>query len=66
MADVFVSAIFLAIFAFSNMEVGIDTGASTLAGTYFFMLFVTISISSGAYLKKAMKQAQDVAEWTLE
>lgn len=66
MADVFVSGIFLAIFAYSNMEVGIDTGSSTLAGTYFFMLFVTISISSGTYLKKAMKKAQDVAEWTLE
>jgi hypothetical protein len=66
MADVFVSAVFLAIFAYSNMEVGVDTGASTLAGTYFFMLFVIISISSGTYLKKAMKQAQDVAEWTLE
>lgn len=66
MADVFVSGIFLAIFAYSNMEVGIDTGSSTLAGTYFFMLFVTISISSGAYLKKAMKKAQDVADWVLE
>ncbi|NOQ72674.1 MAG: hypothetical protein GQ574_11760 [Crocinitomix sp.] len=66
MADVFVSAIFLAIFAYSNMEVGIDTGSSTLAGTYFFMIFVVISISSGTYLKKSMKKAQDVAEWTLE
>ncbi|MFT5822482.1 MAG: hypothetical protein ACI8ZM_003738 [Crocinitomix sp.] len=66
MADVFVSAIFLAIFAYSNMEVGIDTGSSTLAGTYFFMIFVVISISSGRFLKKSMKKAQEVAEWVLE
>lgn len=66
MADVFVCTVFLAIFSFSNMEVGIDTGASTLAGTYFFLIFVVISISSGRFLKLAMKKAQEVPNGLLE
>lgn len=57
MADVFVSAIFLAIFSFSNMNAGVDTGSTTLVGSYFFLAFVVISISSGKYLKKAMNYA---------
>lgn len=66
MADVFVAAIFLAFFAYSNMEVGIDTGSSTLIGTYFYMLFVVLAINSGHYLKKAMKHAQEIPNGILE
>ncbi len=54
MADVFVAAIFLALFSYANMNVGIDTGTATLIGTYFYLAFVILSISSGLYLKKAM------------
>ncbi len=56
MIDVFTAAIFLAYFAFSNMRLGVDTSSSTLIGTYFFLIFVALSINSGQYLKKAMGQ----------
>ncbi len=59
MADVFVSAIFLAYFSFANMNVGVDTGAVTLIGTYFFLAFVVLSIASGAFLKKVVKLDPD-------
>jgi len=52
MADVMVASIFLAYFSFSNMNVGVDTGASTLVGLYFFTAFVVLSIFSGSYIKK--------------
>ena len=52
MADVFVAAIFLAYFSFANMNVGVDTGATTLIGTYFFLTFVVLSILSGTVFKK--------------
>jgi len=54
MADVFVAAIFLAYFSFANMNVGVDTGSSTLIGIWFFMAFVTLSIFSGAFLRQAI------------
>jgi hypothetical protein len=54
MADVFVSAIFLGVFSFANIGEGIDTGATTLIGTYFYLLFVLFSIGSGKYLKKVI------------
>lgn len=59
MADVFVAAIFLALFAYSNMDVGVETGSETLIGTYFYLLFVMLSINSGQYLKKSMKQVEN-------
>ncbi|MBI3135235.1 MAG: paraquat-inducible protein A [Bacteroidetes bacterium] len=52
MADVFVAAIFLAFFSFTNMNVGVDTGSTTLIGTYFFLSFVVLSIASGSVFKK--------------
>lgn len=52
MADVFVAAIFLAYFSFANTKLGVDTGSTTLIGTYFFLAFVILSILSGAYFKK--------------
>ena len=55
MVDVFVSAIFLAYFSFTNMNVGVDTGSTTLIGTWFFMTFVVLSIASGVFLKKITK-----------
>lgn len=66
MADVFVAAIFLAIFSFSTMNVGIDTGSTTLIGTYFYLLFVVLSISSGTYLKKAMARADENASVAIQ
>lgn len=58
MADVFVSSIFLAYFSFANMSVGVETGASTLIGLYFFTAFVVFSIVSGAYLNKTVLRAR--------
>ena len=52
MADVFVASIFLAFFSYTNMNVGVDTGSTTLIGTYFFLTFVILSISSGSVFKK--------------
>jgi hypothetical protein len=52
MADVFVAAIFLAYFSFANMNVGVDTGSTTLIGTYFFLSFVVLSILSGSVFKR--------------
>lgn len=57
MADVFVSSVFLAYFSFANMNVGVDTGAATLIGLYFFVAFVVFSILSGRFLKNAVIQA---------
>ena len=56
MADVFVSAVFLAYFSFANMNVGVKTGATTLIGLYFFVAFVVFSIFSGYYLKRVVKK----------
>jgi len=55
MADVFVSAVFLAVFSFTNMNEGVDTSAQTLIGLYFFLSFVILSIISGNFLKKVVK-----------
>ena len=55
MADVFVAAVFLAFFSFSNMSVGVETGSSALMGLYFFVAFVVFSIFSGYYLKRVVK-----------
>lgn len=52
MADVFVAAVFLAYFSFANMNVGVETGATTLIGTYFFLAFVVLSILSGTFFKR--------------
>jgi len=52
MADVMVASIFLAFFSFANMNVGVETGSSTLIGLYFYVAFVVFSIFSGYYLKK--------------
>ncbi len=54
MADVFVSAVFLAVFSFTNMNEGVDTSAQTLIGLYFFLTFVILSIVSGIFLNKVM------------
>ena len=54
MADVFVASVFLAYFSFSNSNFGIDTGATTLIGMYFFVAFVVFSIISGIYLKRTV------------
>jgi len=51
MADVFISAVFLAVFSFANMNVGVDTASNTLIGLYFFLAFVLLSIVSGEFLK---------------
>ncbi len=51
MADVFISAVFLAVFSFANMNVEVDTSSNTLIGLYFFLAFVILSISSGQFLK---------------
>ncbi|MBN4071226.1 paraquat-inducible protein A [Crocinitomix catalasitica] len=56
MADVMVASIFLAYFSFSNMNVGVDTGSSTLIGLYFFTAFVVLSIFSGSYIKSFIKK----------
>jgi Paraquat-inducible protein A len=55
MADVFVAAVFLAFFSFSNMSVGAETGSSALMGLYFFFTFVVFSIFSGYFLKRVVK-----------
>jgi hypothetical protein len=57
MADVFLSSVFLAYFSFANMNVGVDTGASTLIGLYFFVAFVVFSILSGRFLKNVVIDA---------
>jgi hypothetical protein len=59
MADVFISAMFLAVFSFTNMNEGVDTGSSTLIGMYFFLTFVILSIMSGFVLKKIIHKKQD-------
>jgi hypothetical protein len=51
MADVFISAVFLAVFSFASMNVGVDTDSNTLIGLYFFLAFVLLSIVSGQFLK---------------
>jgi len=51
MADVFISAVFLAVFSFASMNVGVDTASNTLIGLYFFLIFVLLSIVSGQFLK---------------
>lgn len=51
MADVFISAVFLAVFSFSNMNSGVDTTSKTLIGLYFFLAFVVLSIISSGFLK---------------
>ncbi len=66
MVDVFTSAIFIAYFSYSNMNVGVDTGAETLIGLYYFIGFVVLSINSGQYLKKAMYKAQKIGKWALD
>lgn len=66
MLDVFTSAIFIAYFSYSNMNVGVDTGAETLIGLYYFIGFVVLSINSGQYLKKAMYKAQKLGKWALD
>jgi hypothetical protein len=58
MADVFVASIFLAYFAFTNMNVGVDTGSTTLIGTYFFVAFVVLSIASGSLFSKVTKTGE--------
>jgi len=55
MADVFISAVFLAVFSFANMNVGVDTASKTLIGYYFFLAFVFFSIVSGTFLKAVVK-----------
>ena len=57
MADVMVASIFLAFFSFANMNVGVETGSSTLIGLYFYVAFVVFSIFSGYYLKKVTFEA---------
>lgn len=66
MVDVFTAGIFLAYFAYTNMNFGVDTGSKTLVGMYYFLIFVALSINSGQYLKKAMKRAQGIPEGVLE
>ncbi len=62
MADVFVAAIFLAFFSFSNSNFGIETGSTTLIGLYFFVAFVVFSLFSGFYLKSVIKKLDLVKE----
>ena len=66
MAEIFAAAIFLAVFSYTNLDVAIDTGSETLIGTYFFVIFVALSINSGLYLKKAMKKAQGLSDMDLD
>lgn len=66
MAEIFAAAIFLAVFSYSNLDVAVDTGSETLIGTYFFVIFVALSINSGLYLKKAMKKAQGLSDMDLD
>ena len=56
MADVFIAGVFLAVFSFSNMNVGVDTASKTLIGLYFFLIFVVLSIVSGQFLKLVVKE----------
>ena len=62
MADVFVAAIFLAFFSFSNSNFGIETGSTTLIGLYFFVAFVGLSLFSGYHLKRVIKKVDLVEE----
>ncbi|MGV6861515.1 MAG: paraquat-inducible protein A [Putridiphycobacter sp.] len=62
MADVFVSAVFLAVFSFTNMNEGVDTSAQTLIGLYFFLTFVILSIVSGLFLKQACSTNVDIIQ----
>lgn len=57
MADVFVASFFLAIFSMTQMSVGADTSSAALIGLYFFLAFVVLSILSGYFIKKAIKQS---------
>jgi hypothetical protein len=66
MVDVFAVGVFLAYFAYSNMNVGVDTGSETLIGLYYWVAFVVLSINSGQYLKKAMYKAQKLGKWALD
>ena len=66
MMDVFASAIIIGYFSYANMNVGVDTGAETLIGLYYFIGFVMLSINSGQYLKKAMYKAQKLGKWALD
>jgi len=59
MADVFISAMFLAVFSFTNMNEGVDTGSTTLIGMYFFLSFVILSIFSGFVLKKLVQKRKE-------
>ncbi len=61
MADVFVAGIFLAFFSFTNMNVGVETDATTLIGLYYFVCFVILSISSSYFLKKSIEFRDDLA-----
>lgn len=66
MIDVFAAGLFLAYFAYTNMNLGVDTGSETLIGLYFFLVFITLSINSGQYLKKVLKKAQGIPTGILE
>lgn len=55
MADVFISAVFLSVFSFANMNVSVDTSSNTLIGLHFFLAFVLLSIVSGQFLKHVIK-----------
>jgi hypothetical protein len=57
MADVFIVAVFLAVFSFANMNIGLDTASKTLIGLYLFFIFVILSIVSGRFLKLVVKSA---------
>ncbi|MBK6950729.1 MAG: paraquat-inducible protein A [Crocinitomicaceae bacterium] len=59
MADVFISAMFLAVFSFTNMNEGVETGSTTLIGMYFFLAFAILSIFSGIALKKLVHKKQN-------
>lgn len=59
MADVFISAMFLAVFSFTNMNEGVETGSATLIGMYFFLAFAILSIFSGIALKKLVHKKQN-------
>jgi len=51
MADVFIAAIFLAYFALSSMQTGVETDSSSLPGMYFFLGYALLSIFSSVTLE---------------
>ncbi|MCP5003611.1 MAG: paraquat-inducible protein A [Planctomycetes bacterium] len=55
MADVFIAATFLSYLSFSNMNAGIETEASTLAGLYFFLAYCVLSLTSSQFVERALK-----------